>query len=305
MNNLSAFGIRALWAILCLISFVGTGTAQFSIPAAGISFPAEPFPEEDRLVLSDPDLSLFSDKSLLSSAGTVRNQKTFSSSTVSDLPYSSGSSVTNNRSFIRTDREYSLFASTFNKKPHRDTIYEASPGIDPKLLTFEQRNSGAFKRKKKGGLKDPGMASLCSAVVPGLGQIYNGQWYKTPVIYAGAAVLAYFTDMNLKQRKIYDTEIRARTDTNTSAYNPELLSYSMQEILDLRNYYEQNFEWCIIIAGAVYLLNIIDAAVYAHLSSFNITPNLSMSIKPYARTNFAVRNSFPLDAGIRLCLTIK
>lgn len=195
----------------------------------------------------------------------------------------------------------------FGKKPRKkdSLLYQASPGVDPKLLTFAQRNSGAFKRKKKGGMKDPGMASLCAAVLPGLGQIYNGQWYKTPVLYAGVGVLAYFTDMNLKQRKIYDKEIKARTDSTAGGFNTDLASYTLEEILELRNYYEQNFELCLIIAGAVYLLNIMDAAVYAHLSSFNVSPNLSLSIKPYARTRFSTRNAFPLDAGIRVCLSWK
>lgn len=197
-------------------------------------------------------------------------------------------------------------AEVNSRKPKRDTlIFEASPGVDRKYLSFEQRNSGAFKRNKKGGLKDPYMAALCSGLVPGLGQIYNGQWWKTPVIYVGAGVLAYFFDMNLKERNIYDREIAARTDSVASAMNPDLTSYSMDEILELRNYYEHNFELCIIIAGAVYLLNIVDAAVYAHLSSFNVSPNLAMSIKPYARTNFAVRNAMPLDAGIKITLTLK
>ena len=195
--------------------------------------------------------------------------------------------------------------SAFFKKAEGDSLFEASPGIDPKLLTFKQRNSGAFKRKKKGGLKSPGMAALCSAVVPGLGQIYNGQWYKTPVIYAGAAVLVYFTDDMLRNRNLYQAEIRARTDSASTGFNPELADYSLDEILELRNYYEHNFELCFIIAGAVYLLNIIDAIVYAHLSSFNVSPDLSMSVKPYARTNFHIRNGFPLDAGIRVCLTLK
>ncbi len=148
------------------------------------------------------------------------------------------------------------------------------------------------------------MAALCSAVVPGLGQIYNGQWYKTPVLYAGVGVLAYFTDQSLRHRNLYGREIKARVDS-TGAYNPMLADYSLKEILDLRNYYEQNFELCLIIAGAVYLLNIIDAIVYAHLSSFNVSPNLSMSIKPYARTNFALPVAFPLDAGLKICLTLK
>lgn len=183
-------------------------------------------------------------------------------------------------------------------------VMEISPGVDPSQLTFQQRNSGAFKRKKKGGLKSPQMAALCSGVVPGLGQIYNGQWYKTPVLYAGVGVLAYFTNQNLKDRNYYDREIKARIDT-TGNYNPLLANYSVQDLLTLRNYYQQNFELCLIIAGAVYLLNIIDAIVYAHLSSFDVSPNLSMSVKPYARPNLALTDAFPMDAGVKICFTLK
>lgn len=195
--------------------------------------------------------------------------------------------------------------SSYKKPKEPKAVFTASPGIDPKQLTFAQRNSGAFKRKKKGGLKSPGMAAMCSAIIPGLGQIYNGQWYKTPVLYAGVGVLAYFTKTNLDERNLYQREIRARTDSTATGFNPALADYSLQEVLALRNQYEQYFEICIIIAGAVYLLNIVDAIVYAHLSSFNVSPNLSLSVKPYVRTNFALRNTFPLDAGIRLCLTLK
>lgn len=183
-------------------------------------------------------------------------------------------------------------------------LHEATPGVDLKSLTFRQRNSGAFKRRKKGGLKDPGMAILCSAVVPGLGQIYNGQWYKTPVLYAGVGVLAYFTDDNLRQRNLYQKELHARADS-TGQLNASLAGYSFDEILQLRNHYEQYFELCLIIAGAVYLLNLMDAGVYAHLSSFNVTPDLALSVKPYANTCHNYRNHFPLDAGVRLCFTLK
>ena len=202
------------------------------------------------------------------------------------------------------DADWTVASPDTLSAPTPKTIFNASPGIDRKTLTFQQRNSGAFRRKKKGGLKSPGMAALCSAVLPGFGQIYNGQWYKTPVLYAGVGVLAYFTDQSLRSRNLYGREIKARVDS-TGSLNPRLADYSLQEILDLRNYYEQNFELCLIIAGAVYLLNIVDAIVYAHLSSFDVSPNLSMSIKPYARTNFNLPTAFPLDAGLKICLTIK
>lgn len=175
-----------------------------------------------------------------------------------------------------------------------------------KTLTFAERNSGAFRTKKHGGVRSPGMAALCSAVVPGLGQCYNAQWYKPPVIYAGAAVIAYFIDFNLKEKRVYEKEVWARYEQDTLALNPNLTDKTKDQLLSLRNYYQQNFELTLIIAGVVYLLNIVDAVVYAHLFDFNVSGNLAVVMEPYARPNFDPGNrTFPLDMGFRLCMTFK
>ena len=172
-----------------------------------------------------------------------------------------------------------------------------------KAMSFAERNSGAFKRRKHGGVRSPGMAALCSALVPGLGQCYNAQWYKPPVIYAGAAVLGYFIRENLNQKRVYEKELLARFENDTLGLNPLLQDRSKEQLLDLRNYYQQYFELSLILSGVLYALNIIDAVVYAHLFDFNVTPNLSMRVEPYACPDWG-RNSrsLPIDMGFRLCM---
>lgn len=200
-------------------------------------------------------------------------------------------------------------------KPEKRGIVDTAPRPKNKMtakearkaMTFAERNSGAFRTKKHGGVRSPGMAALCSAVVPGLGQCYNAQWYKPPVIYAGAVVIAYFVDYNLKEKRVYEREIYKRFyGADASILNPELSGADQTELLRLRNYHEQNFELTLIIAGAVYLLNIIDAVVYAHLFDFNVTPNLAMKIEPYACPDFGLSaRGLPMDMGFRLCMTFK
>ena len=172
-----------------------------------------------------------------------------------------------------------------------------------KAMSFAERNSGAFKRRKHGGVRSPGMAALCSTFVPGLGQCYNAQWYKPPVIYAGAAVLGYFIRENLNQKRVYEKELLARYKNDTLSLNPLLQDRSKEQLLDLRNYYQQYFELSLILSGVLYALNIIDAVVYAHLFDFNVTPNLSMRVEPYACPDWG-RNSrsLPMDMGFRLCM---
>jgi TM2 domain-containing membrane protein YozV len=179
------------------------------------------------------------------------------------------------------------------------------PPPPQKRLSFAEKNSGAFKLRKSGGSKSPWTAALCSAVIPGLGQMYNGQYWKPVIVYGGGVALWYMLDMNLKERRMYDKELNARFYSDTSALNISLRRFSDRQLLDVRNYYQNNVELAIIIASVVYLLNIVDAIVYAHLSKFDVSPNLSMKIDPYARTNFYTRSKMPLDAGLSICLTFK
>lgn len=198
------------------------------------------------------------------------------------------------------------------KQPVIDTVSRPKNKLTAKewrkTLTFAERNSGAFRSKKHGGVRSPGLAALCSAVVPGLGQCYNAQWYKPPVIYAGAAVIAYFVDFNFREKRIYEREIDKRYyNADESIRNPDLAGKDQAELLRLRNYYEQNFELTLIIAGAVYLLNIIDAVVYAYLFDFNVSSNLSFHLEPYVAPNFTPAyvqggRVAPVDMGFRLCM---
>jgi hypothetical protein len=135
--------------------------------------------------------------------------------------------------------------------------------------------------------------------------MYNGQYWKPAIVYGGGVAIWYMLDLNLKERRIYDREINARFYSDTSAINISLKHFSDKQLLDVRNYYQNNVELAIIIASAVYLLNIVDAIVYAHLSKFDVSPNLSMKIDPYARTNFYTKSKMPLDAGLSVCLTFK
>lgn len=169
-------------------------------------------------------------------------------------------------------------------------------------LSFKEKNSGAFRRRKKGGNKDPLMAGVCSAVVPGLGQIYNGQWYKTPVVYGAAAVVWYFADDNLRQRKVFDKEIKARTEGNEADQDPKLARYSFDNIVEVRNSYQHNFELTMIIAAVCYALNIIDAVVYAHLSYFDVNKDLTWNIQPYVHSNNLVFSSIPVDMGLKFSM---
>jgi len=106
--------------------------------------------------------------------------------------------------------------------------------------------------------KLPWLAVLQSAVVPGLGQIYNESYIKAPIIWGTVALLAYGW--------IYNHDLY--TD------NRELfLQTSDNNYQGLRDFYRDQRDLFTIYIGLVYLLNLVDAYVDAHLYDFNVEEN--------------------------------
>jgi hypothetical protein len=127
----------------------------------------------------------------------------------------------------------------------------------------------------------PGAASLMSTLVPGSGQLYNRKYWKVPVIYGGFATLLYFSHTNnklyIKYRDMYEQKIASRT-------NPEipdpLPSASPDAILRERENWRRYRDLNYIGIGLLYIMNILDANVDAHLIDYDISDDLSMKISP-------------------------
>lgn len=122
----------------------------------------------------------------------------------------------------------------------------------------------------------PARASLFSAMIPGLGQFYNGDYWKIPIVYAGLIATGYFITSNNQQFKRYKMMYYETSDPESALYekfNPETMKYYKDTYRRFRDYS--------ILAGiAVYALNIIDANVFAHLQDFDVSDDLSASFTP-------------------------
>ncbi|PKP02942.1 MAG: hypothetical protein CVU11_10240 [Bacteroidetes bacterium HGW-Bacteroidetes-6] len=126
----------------------------------------------------------------------------------------------------------------------------------------------------------PQKATIMSACLPGLGQVYNRKYWKVPVIYAGLGGAGYAIGFNNNLYKDYRSAYIARTDGDSTTVDPFVGHYTETNLLDLRNYYRHNLELSVIILSAVYILNIVDAAVDANLYDFDISDDLSLSFHP-------------------------
>lgn len=139
----------------------------------------------------------------------------------------------------------------------------------------------------------PRRATMLSAVLPGLGQIYNKQVWKVPVIYAGFAGWVLGIQWNqeryLSSRRAYFDLTDG--DPSTSSYNDffevpiteeEAASNYEQRFLQAINGYNRQRTLVMVGTAAFYILNILDANVNAHFIDFNVSEDLTYNFKPIA-----------------------
>lgn len=121
-----------------------------------------------------------------------------------------------------------------------------------------------------------GKATLYSLLVPGLGQIYNREYWKVP-IYLGLMGfgLHYYFDCAKNFQRFRSIYLEA---TNTEvAYDGPITA---DQALYYRNLYRRYRDYAMLAVAAVYLLQIIDANVFSYMHNFEVTDDLSMNMSP-------------------------
>lgn len=121
--------------------------------------------------------------------------------------------------------------------------------------------------------------ALLLSLLPGAGQIYNGQAWKLPIIYGAFAGVGYFIYNNYTNMKAFKDEYLLRIGGGT----PQMegyTSYPNSSIYNLYQSYNKNFQLFIIIGAVVYGLNLVDAYVFGHLYDFQISDDLTMRVEP-------------------------
>ncbi len=135
----------------------------------------------------------------------------------------------------------------------------------------------------------PSKAAFYSAVLPGLGQIYNKRYWKAPIVWAaigigGAAFIQNNNNFNIfrdafKRRRagFTDDQFFARNDGVIDVNNPRVSNAALQ---DAQERFQRDRDLALLVTIGLYALNIIDANVDAHLKQYNVNEQLSMDIKP-------------------------
>lgn len=146
-----------------------------------------------------------------------------------------------------------------------------------------------FTKRKEINPLAPSKAAFYSAVLPGLGQIYNKRYWKVPIVYAvmGTGVYAYiYNNNNYNLFRTAFKRKRAGFDPN-EVFAPQTPNFSDEALQDGQERFQRDRDLALLVTIIMYALNVVDANVDAHLKQFNVDENLSMNmdIKPYLDYN--------------------
>jgi hypothetical protein len=123
-------------------------------------------------------------------------------------------------------------------------------------------------------------AGLYSALLPGLGQVYNKQYWKLGVVVAATGAVTGFMIFNTKKYNLYQEAYLGRID-NDPTTTDTFINYQTSDIDLLRKTYRKYTEYTVIAGTLCYLINILDAFTSAHLRTFDMNKNISLRAAPY------------------------
>ena len=151
----------------------------------------------------------------------------------------------------------------------------------------------SINTKKKETLHSPKKAAAMSAILPGLGQVYNKKYWKAPIIYAGLIGLGYAVKYNNDNFQTYRKAYVYRVDNKPETIDQYEGRYSDDNLNTLQSYFQRNRDLSIVGCAAFYVINIIDATVDAHLFTFDVSDDLTLKIQP---TTLAFTNTGAVPA---------
>ncbi len=131
---------------------------------------------------------------------------------------------------------------------------------------------------------NPNIAIRRSAFVPGWGQATNKKYWKIPLVYGALGTTTYLFFRNLGQFRDAREAYKLATDGDES--NDYLIKQPYFTVKDqpdrirtFRNAVRQNMDYSALFFILFWGLNVVDAAVDAHLKTFDVSDDLSFQIK--------------------------
>ena len=150
---------------------------------------------------------------------------------------------------------------------------------------FSQKDSAKVKTKEKLFVQQgiykplaPSKAAFYSAIFPGLGQIYNRKYWKAPIVWGALAAPTYFYLINNTDYNRFRTAYKLRKTGFKDEFTDDLgnVSVSLETLERAQEQLSENRDLSLMWGVILYVLQIVEASVNAHLLQFNTDDNLSV-----------------------------
>ena len=150
---------------------------------------------------------------------------------------------------------------------------------------------GVIEKKEINPLA-PAKAAFLSAILPGMGQVYNKRYWKVPLVWGamGATIYGYSFN-NTEYRRVRRAFKRRQAGfTDDEFYdlngNPDDgPDFSTSALQDAQERFQRDRDLMLLLTIGAYALNIIDANVDAHLKQYNVDDQLGLDVKPFLDFN--------------------
>lgn len=176
-------------------------------------------------------------------------------------------------SFVQAEQDS---AKTLGDKVKFSTSDSAQINAVRAIATDTTLKSKPEKQKRH----SPAKAAVFSAVLPGLGQAYNKKYWKIPIVYAGLGGLGFAVYHTASNFNAYRNAYRLQVDENPLTVGQVNGISDASTLKSYRDYYKRYLDISAICTAVWYTLNIVDAAVDAHLFEWNMRDDLSVSWRP-------------------------
>jgi len=134
-------------------------------------------------------------------------------------------------------------------------------------------------KDKKQRVVIPKRSLKLSLIFPGAGQIYNGRWWKAPLVYGALGGVIYAIDYNTGQyQRLRDALVLKRAN-ETHEFSGTSID-NINSLQSLRDGFDKNRQLSYIGLVVVYALQAIEAFVDGHLQNFDTDEDISFRVKP-------------------------
>ncbi|WP_294330564.1 DUF5683 domain-containing protein [uncultured Chryseobacterium sp.] len=179
-----------------------------------------------------------------------------------------------------------LFAFAFSQVNSNDTIrvdYRPKDSIgvernntktEAKVVSDLEKANGPTQKTLK---LNPTKAGLYSAVLPGLGQVYNKKYWKVPIVLGAVGTGVGIAIWNDNQYKKYREYYIAKLNGTPNEFVDKFPYLDKTALGNAQDRAKRQRDYAIAISGLIYILNIVDAVVDAHLYESRRDPDLTLN----------------------------